>query len=80
MAASVRPSTGRRQGTPSLIRFFSEMLEELRKVSWPTAAELYRYTLVVIITVVVLAAFIGAIDEALGWLAKKFIYAPVVGK
>jgi preprotein translocase subunit SecE len=74
MATSVRPRTQQ----PGALRFFSEMFDELRKVSWPTPQELYRYTLVVLITVIVLAAFIGAIDEALGFLAKKFIYAPVV--
>jgi preprotein translocase SecE subunit len=41
---------------------------------WPTAGELYRYTLVVIFTVVILGAFIGGVDYALGEIAKRAIY------
>jgi preprotein translocase subunit SecE len=55
-------------------RFLREVYEELRKVVWPTAGELYRYTLVVIFTVIVLGAFIGGTDYLLGELAKRVIY------
>jgi len=55
-------------------RFLREVYEELRKVVWPTAGELYRYTLVVIFTVVVLGIFIGGTDYLLGELAKRVIY------
>src|SRR3979490_2564809 len=40
-----------------VFRFLRETYEELRKVVWPTPQELYRYTLVVIVTVIVIAAF-----------------------
>jgi preprotein translocase subunit SecE len=55
-------------------RFLREVYEELRKVVWPTAGELYRYTLVVIFTVIVLGIFIGGTDYLLGELAKRLIY------
>jgi len=55
-------------------RFLREVYEELRKVVWPTAGELYRYTLVVIFTVILLGAFIGGTDYLLGELAKRVIY------
>ncbi|TMB42529.1 MAG: preprotein translocase subunit SecE [Chloroflexi bacterium] len=55
-------------------RFLRDVYEELRKVVWPTAGELYRYTLVVIFTVVILGAFIGGVDYALGEIAKRAIY------
>jgi len=55
-------------------RFIREVIDELRKVVWPTGAELYRYTLVVIFTVVVLGLFIGGTDQVLGELAKRTIY------
>jgi preprotein translocase subunit SecE len=80
MATSVRPRTGRRPAEPSPLRFFLETYEELRKVSWPTPAELYRYTLVVIITVLVLAAFIGGIDWVLEQLTRHYIYGSVVNR
>ena len=55
-------------------RFLREVYEELRKVVWPTGAELYRYTLVVIFTVLLLGAFIGGTDYLLGEFAKRVIY------
>ena len=55
-------------------RFLREVYEELRKVVWPTGAELYRYTLVVIFTVILLGIFIGGTDYLLGELAKRVIY------
>jgi preprotein translocase subunit SecE len=38
---------------------------ELRKVSWPTRAELRDSTVVVIVTVLLVAAFIGIVDQIL---------------
>jgi preprotein translocase subunit SecE len=55
-------------------RFLREVYEELRKVVWPTAGELYRYTLVVIFTVAILGAFIGGADFILGEVARRTIY------
>lgn len=58
----------------SPVRFLREVYEELRKVVWPTGGELYRYTLVVIFTVILLGAFIGGTDYLLGAIAKRLIY------
>jgi preprotein translocase subunit SecE len=60
-----------------VLRFLRETYDELRKVVWPTPQELYRFTLVVIVTVVVIAAFIGAVDAGLQALTAKFIYSSV---
>jgi preprotein translocase subunit SecE len=54
--------------------FLREVIDELRKVVWPTGAELYRYTLVVLFTVAVLGLFIGGADYALGEIGKRTIY------
>jgi preprotein translocase subunit SecE len=55
-------------------RFLREVFDELRKVVWPTWGELYRYTLVVIFTVIVLGIFIGGTDYLVGELARRAIY------
>jgi preprotein translocase subunit SecE len=55
-------------------RFLREVYEELRKVVWPTGPELYRYTLVVIFTVILLGTFIGGTDYLLTAIAKRVIY------
>jgi preprotein translocase subunit SecE len=68
-----RPATA--QG-PGIIRFLRETYDELRKVVWPTAPELYRYTLVVVVTVGVIALFIAGVDLALGQISTHLIYTP----
>ena len=55
-------------------RFIREVYEELRKVVWPTWPELYRYTLVVIVTVLILGVFIGGVDYGVAAVFRKFLY------
>ncbi len=76
MAISARrrePRTHADQGT-GIIRFLRETFDELRKVVWPTPQELYRYTLVVVVTVSVIALFIAAVDIAVGQSLSRLLY------
>ena len=57
--------------------FLRDTIEELRKVVWPTPAELYRYTIVVVVTVVIISAFIGLVDLGLGAFTQRYIYNAV---
>jgi preprotein translocase subunit SecE len=71
--------TARRRDEPAsssggIGQFLREVIDELRKVVWPTGGELYRYTLVVIFTVVILGVFIGGTDYFLAEAAKRTIY------
>ena len=59
-----------------LVKFLRETYDELRKVMWPTPQELYRYTLVVVVTVAVIAGFIGIVDAGLQALTAKYVYVP----
>ena len=45
--------------------FFDEVGVELRKCSWPTGRELSESTVVVIVSVVMLSAFVALSDGAL---------------
>ena len=58
----------------SIGRFLRDVFDELRKVVWPTWGELYRYTLVVIVTVAILGAFIGGVDYGLTAILRKYLY------
>jgi preprotein translocase subunit SecE len=60
-----------------VIRFLRETIDELRKVVWPTPAELYRYTMVVIVTTLVIAMFIGLVDWGVSELVRRYVYAAV---
>ena len=46
----------------ALSLFVSQILDELRKVVRPTRAELWQYTIVVIVFVTVMMAFVAGID------------------
>jgi preprotein translocase subunit SecE len=50
-------------------QFLREVRGELRKVVWPTRSEVINYSIIVLITVVVLTALIAGID----WLFGTFI-------
>jgi preprotein translocase subunit SecE len=50
--------------------FFKEVRLEMSKVTWPTRAELKDSTIVVIVSCLVIAAFIGAVDYVLYSLVK----------
>jgi preprotein translocase subunit SecE len=43
-------------------QFFREVRQELKKVAWPTRRELLAYTLVVLVSVVVLTSFVFGLD------------------
>jgi preprotein translocase subunit SecE len=51
-------------------QYLREVRGELRKVAWPTRAEVARYSVIVLITVVVLTTFIFLLDWAFG----KFVF------
>jgi preprotein translocase subunit SecE len=76
VTAKKRAGGGDSTVSPSVgpMRFLREVYDELRKVVWPTGGELYRYTLIVLVTVVILASFIGGVDYLLGEAAKRTIY------
>jgi len=50
--------------------YLTETRTELRKVTWPTMAELKESTRVVIIATIVLTAFIGVVDQILNRIVQ----------
>ncbi|HBG02055.1 MAG TPA: preprotein translocase subunit SecE [Firmicutes bacterium] len=45
-----------------LTKFLREVRSEMRKVSWPNRKELITYTIVVIITVIIVSVFTSVVD------------------
>ena len=45
-------------------QFLKEVRQELKKVAWPTRQELWAYTIVVLVSVVVLTSFVFGLDYA----------------
>jgi preprotein translocase subunit SecE len=60
----------REERTPPA-EFVREVRSELRKVAWPTKAEVRKYSIVVLITVIVLTAFVSGLDWVLGSTVLK---------
>ena len=61
------------QGVGNLKGFLEEVKVELLKCSWPTRKELFGSSVVVIISVIILGAFVGACDMVNMGLLKFII-------
>jgi preprotein translocase subunit SecE len=55
----------------AIMRFYRETVGELRKVAWPTREEAWNLTLIVLVVLVAMSAFLGTIDAAGAWLLNK---------
>ena len=53
--------------------FLAEAKVELSRVNWPTRKQLIRYTLLVIVISVVVAAFLGGLDISFSSLVERFL-------
>ena len=54
-----------------LMRFLREVQVELKKTSWPTRDELTKFTVVVMLTIVVVALFLSLSDSIAQVIAAK---------
>ena len=52
-------------------QFLREVRGELRKVAWPTRAEVVNYSIIVLIAVVLLTAYVAALDYGFGEVLLK---------
>jgi preprotein translocase subunit SecE len=57
------------------IDFLKESRVELGKISWPTRNELRESTLVVIVSVIFITIFIGAVDQIFNFLWRTLLGA-----
>ena len=56
------PAAGGKKKRTSITQFLREVRQELRKVQWPTRKELWSYTLVVFVAVVILTSYVFGLD------------------
>ncbi len=70
MANALQSITGLPSG---VVRFVREAREELKKVPWPTRQQTIRYTIIVVISCLLAAAFIGGIDYLLALGLQRLI-------
>ncbi len=54
--------------------FFKDVVEELKKVSWTTREELIDSTIIVLVSLLILAVFTGVVDWALAVIIRKLMH------
>jgi preprotein translocase subunit SecE len=57
-----RPAAPERRKRVGAREFLREVRAELRKVQWPSRTELFSYTIVVVVSVVVLTSYVFGLD------------------
>ena len=55
-------------------RFVSDIVSELRKVTWPTFTETRYLTIVVAIVSLTVGIFLGSIDFVFGWTIERLFF------
>ncbi len=53
-------------------QYLREVRDEMRKVAWPNRPEVKRYSIIVIITIVVYTALVGGLDYVFGEFSQWF--------
>lgn len=51
-------------------QYVREVRDEMRKVAWPSRDEVVRYSLIVVVTVLVYMALVGGLDYVFGFLSR----------
>jgi preprotein translocase subunit SecE len=54
-------------------QFVADVVVEMKKVSWPSMLELRGSTVVVIVTVILVAVFIGVVDRILAFGLRQVL-------
>ena len=55
------------------IDFLKEVQAEFKKVTWPTRKETISSTYLVLVMVIIVAFFLGAVDYLLSWIVKGIL-------
>ncbi len=54
-------------------KYFKDLRSEFKKVVWPTKKQVINNTSVVLVTIVILGAFVGGLDTLLAYLLKLIL-------
>ncbi|BFD25041.1 MAG: preprotein translocase subunit SecE [Candidatus Parcubacteria bacterium] len=57
-----------------IINYIKASIEELKKVSWPTKKETYRYTVLVVVVSLAVAAYLGGLDYLFTLGLRDFLF------
>ena len=68
---SAPPPPRPRTSAPRRPQFLREVRGELRKVAWPTRAEVINYSIIVLVAIVLLTAYVAFLDYGFGDLLLR---------
>ena len=60
-----------KSGSQSFAQFLSDVVGEVKKITWPTRDDLRKATMVILLFVVLVAIIIGTMDIVLQWLLVR---------
>ena len=69
---TARPAPGAaasREERASPAQYLREVRDEMRKVAWPKWPEVRRFSMIVLVTVILYTAYIGGLDSLFGVLS-----------
>ena len=66
------PRTTKKTERTGVRQYLREVRDEMRKVAWPKRPEVKRYSIIVIITIIVYTALVGGLDFIFGEFSKWF--------
>ena len=58
----------------TIVHFLREVQVELKKTSWPTRDELTKFTIVVMVTIVIVSLFLFVSDLVIGQIANRLFH------
>ena len=64
-----RTAPQKKEERTSIAQYFREVRAEMRKVAWPTWAEVRRYSVIVLVAVMFMMALVGGLDVLFGFFS-----------
>ncbi|AXF56638.1 preprotein translocase subunit SecE [Salicibibacter kimchii] len=55
------------------VKFLREVGKEMKRVTWPTPKELFKYTRTVLVTLIFITIFFALVDSGISYLVETFL-------
>ncbi len=69
---AARPAPKKKSDRVGVRQYLREVRDELRKVAWPKRPEVKRYSIIVVVTVIVYTALVGGLDFVFAEFSQWF--------
>ncbi len=56
-----------------IVAFFTDVVKEMKKVTWPKKEELRESTIVVLVVCIIIAAFVFLVDTSVSEVLKRIL-------